>query len=63
MQNLEERLVQKARQAESAVEEQLFNNWRKAETVEERELIVCQCKALKALTNNIIHSIRGEKHG
>jgi hypothetical protein len=53
----------KARQAETIAEQQIFNKWRKAETLEEREELVAQARALKSLTNNIIHSIRGEKHG
>lgn len=63
IQSSEDKLVTKARQAESVVEEQIFSQWRKAETVEEREMLVAQARALKSLTNNIVHSIRGEKHG
>lgn len=63
MQSHEDKLVQRVRAAESVVEEQLFDKWRQADSTQEREMLACSCKALKALTNSIIHAIRGEKNG
>ena len=63
MQSLTEKMVNKAKSAERQVEEKLFSQWRKAGTVEEREDLHSQSKVLKALTNTMIHSIRGDKNG
>jgi hypothetical protein len=49
--------------SEKKLNEKYFEEWSKAETVDEREQIVHKCKALKDLTRTTIHLIRGTIDG
>lgn len=63
MQTLEDRLVFKVKTSSKSLMEKYFEEWLKAETVEEREQIHAKSKALTDLQFNIINSIRGDKDG
>ena len=63
MQNLEDRLIQKVRATERTLLDRYAKDWRRAETVEERELLHVKQAVVSDLTKTIIHSIRGEKNG
>ena len=63
MQSLEQRLIEKVQRAEGILEARYFSEWRKAETLEDREAIHNKTTVLKDLIRVVIHSIRGEKNG
>ncbi len=63
MQNWEDKIISKVRQTEKTLHERYSKDWRKAKTVEERELLHVKQSVISDLTNSLIHNIRGEKHG
>ena len=63
MQNLEDRLVQKTRNTKKRLEEKYFKEWKKAQTVLEREQAWTKVQVINDLTQDLIHDIRGDKHG
>ena len=61
MQNLEDRLIQKAKNSEKLLKEKYAKEWRQTKSPEERELIWYKDQALSDLTKFMINSIRGDK--
>ena len=59
MQSNELKLVTKVQGAALKVEENLFKEWKAADTVIERELIAAKAGVLKDLTFELINNIRG----
>lgn len=63
MQSQEQVLIARTKQAQKAVEESLFKQWQRANTIDEREALASEAKALKKLTNSIIKHIKGDMNG
>ena len=62
METLEKKLKDKLAGVRADMEQQLFNQWRVAKTVDDREAIYAQYKSIPKLTSLFTNSINGDNN-